>query len=534
MLAASGARHLPLSSHPVHCTVALLTLVVIILTPNIRLLPEAWTGALYNDKRLSEILLLCTYGLLLILSRTARTNWRGILAALPLTARAGFATVLGLGLLSALRAARPDAALLEVANVGLLFVLALGIASWVRDSGQGATRLFIYGIAAMALAYETRFLAVLLAMLVEHAPFSNHDLFPGFVNLRFFNQIQTWTLPLLALPFWLAGRSHSLRLIVFTGLVIWWLLLFISSSRGALLAVCGGAALTFAVFRQRSLPWLKIQSLAAMVALAVYFTFYQFVFLSPSSVGTYALPQQVAHVSGAHHALPQTIAGVFEDPHALPQRVTRIFEDPTRIRLLNDAWNMFLHAPLLGSGPMHYAYYFHDSYLHPHNSWAQLLSEWGLPATLLLLLLSFWGIAAWIKKARNAAPESNGHTHLVRVALLASLGGAALQSLVCGTIVMPLSQLLAACVVGLMLGDYLTLRTETVLHTSPQNRQDKIFVLSLATAVLALGSLSMLTLFDARGMSLRAAEQRAQASSIQQNPRFWLPGQLKYPAETAP
>lgn len=525
MLAASGARHLQLRAHSVHYTVALLALATIVLTPNIRLLPEAWTGSLYNEKRIWEVLLLCSYGLLLILSFQARTRWRTTLVALPLTARAGLASALALGLFSAILAPRPDAALLEVANVGLLFVLALGITTWVRDSGPGATRLFIFGLAAMALAYETRFLAGLLAMLVERASFSTHELFPGFVNLRFFNQVQTWTLPLLALPFWLAGRSRSLRFITFIVLAIWWWLLFISASRGALLAVCGGAVLTFAVFKQRSLPWLKIQSLAALIALAVYFTTYQFAFPPSPSTRAHALPQQEAYASGTHHALAQPVARVFEDTHALPQRVMRIFEDPTRIRLLNDAWNMFLRDPVLGGGPMHYAYYFHDSYLHPHNSVGQLLSEWGLPATLLLLLLSAWGMTAWRKKARNADPEGNGNMHLVRVALLASLSGAALQSLVCGTIVMPLSQLLAACVIGLMLGDYQAIRSETVPPTPPQNWQDKILRLSLGAAVLALGSLSMVTLSEARDMALRASDQ--QAPSVQHNPRFWLPGQLK-------
>jgi putative inorganic carbon (HCO3(-)) transporter len=516
----------------VHGAATLLAFAAIVLTPNIDLLPPAWTGSLYNEKRIWEVLLLCSYGLLLSLSFEARTRWRITLAALPPIARAGLASAFALGVFSAILAPRPDAALLEVANVGLLFVLTLGIATWARDFGHGSIRLFIYGLAGMALAYETRFLAGLLAMLVERASYSSHDLFPGFVNLRFFNQVQTWTLPLLALSFWLAGRSRPLRLIAFTVLAIWWLLLFISASRGALLAVCGGAVLTFAVFKQRSLPWLKIQSFAALIALAVYFTTYQFVSPPSPSTAPPALPQQEAHASGAHHALAQPVARVFEDPHALPQRVMRIFEDPTRIRLLNDAWNMFLRDPVLGGGPMHYAYYFHDSYLHPHNSLAQLVSEWGLPATLLLLLLSAWGLAAWIKKARTADPEGNGNTHLVRVALLASLSGAALQSLVCGVIVMPLSQLLAACVIGLMLGDYQALRSETVPHTPPQNRQDKILRLSLGAAVLALGSLSMVTLSEARDMALRAADP--QAFSVQYNPRFWLPGQLKSSGETVP
>lgn len=500
MLVAFGARHLPLSSHSAHCAVALLALAVVVLAPNIRLLPEVWTGSFYNDKRLAEVLLLCSYGLLLILSPTARVSWCGTLVALPLTARTGFAAILGLGLLSAGLAARPDAALLELANGVLLFVLVLGIATEVRETGQRTASLFVCGLAVMALAYETRFLAGLLAMLVEQASFSSHDLFPGFVNLRFFNQMQTWTMPLLALPLWLARRSLTLRSLVFTVLALWWLLLFIAAGRGALLAICGGATLTFVVFQKRSLPWLATQIFAAGTALVAYFAL-------------------------AHFALSSQAPS-----NALPQRVAHLFEDPTRLRLLHDAWDLFLHDPVLGAGPMHYAYYLHDSYLHPHNSLLQLLSEWGLPATLMLLLLSSWAISAWAREVRKTALESDELTVLTRVALFASISGAALHSLVSGIIVMPLSQLLAACVAGLMLGDYLSMRSDLLSKKPSHTNHDRVLVVGLAGAALALGALSATTLFQARDIQLHAQQYRMDGVFIQQhsfNPRFWLPGQLK-------
>jgi putative inorganic carbon (HCO3(-)) transporter len=505
------ASHIPLSAQSwVHGAAMLLSLSVIVLTPNIRLLPEAWTGSLYNEKRILEVLVLCSYGLLLILSPAARTRWMAVLTDLPRKARTGFALVLGLALLSAILALRPEAALLEVVNVSLLFVLTIGIATWVQDRGPGAMRLFVYGLAAMALAYETRVLAGLLAILVEGAPpFPTHALFPGFVNLRFFNQIQTWTLPLLALPLWLTGRSPLWRSIAFTVLALWWMLLFIAAGRGTLLAVCGGAALTFAAFQKRSLPWLKIQALAAGLASLAYFALIQFAFSSQASLGEQALPQRLVHA----------------------------FEDPARLRLLHDAWNLFLKGPIVGVGPMHYAHYFGDSSLHPHNSLLQLLSEWGLPATLLILALFLWGLSNWMKHMRNALRKREDHTTLVRVALLASIGGAALHSLVSGIIVMPLSQLLASCVIGLMLGDYLALRSCSASIHLKLDWRDRLLVAGLAASVLALGSLTTVTLFEAKDFSLRAAEQRAQTPFLQQpspNPRFWLPGQLRSSIETVP
>jgi putative inorganic carbon (HCO3(-)) transporter len=509
MPTASIARHLPLARDCIHTAAVLLVLTVIVLTPNALLLPEDLTGNPYNEKRIWAVLVLCSYGLLMILSRPARASWYATFAALHMAAKGGLGMMLVLGLLSAAVAARPDAALLEVTNLGLLFILAIGIATWAHETGPRSVWLFSCGFAAMALAYEARFLMGIVVMLVEQIIFSNHHLFLGFANLRFFNQVQTWTLPLLALPFFLAARFPVLRLIFFAGLSLWWLLLIVAASRGAFLAICGGAVITFAVFRQRSFPWIKLQLLAAGTALTVYFILNYFIFTSHSFSGEYALPERLADA----------------------------FEDPTRLRLLHDAWSLFVHDPILGSGPMHYAYYFRDSYLHPHNSLLQLLSEWGLPVTLLLVALSLWTMCSWVREASSAAPKSDDHTTLMRTALLASISGATLHSLVSGIIVTPLSQLLAACIIGLMLSDYLMLRSGAIPTRPLQRWKDKVLVVSLAAAVLALGSLSTLTLFQSRDITLRTMEYDLQTSPAWQatpNPRFWGPGQLNSVEKDSP
>lgn len=484
----------------IHASAALLTLAVIVLTPNASLLPEALIGNPYNEKRIWAVVVLCSYALLLILSQPARTSWYATFTALHIAVKGGMGMVLLLGLISTSVAARPDVGMIEVANLGLLFVLAIGIAAWSRKTGVLSVWLFSCGFAVMALAYEVRFLMGVLVMLVEQVTFADYHLFLGFANLRFFNQVQTWTLPLLALPFFLAARFPVLRIILFGCLALWWLLLIVAGSRGAFLAVCGGAIITSAVFRERSLPWLRLQVVAGGAALITYlFSNY---FAAPSSL--------------------------ISSKQALPHRLTGAFEDSTRLNLIRDAWDLFVHDPILGSGPMHYAYYFPDSYLHPHNSLLQLLSEWGLPATVLVVSLGLWAIAVWIKGTRKAALKSDDHMLLTRTALLASISGAALHSLVSGIIVMPLSQLLAACIIGFMLGDYLTLQSDSIPLRARHGWRDKVLVVNLAAAVLALGSLSTLTLFQAKELASNAKDHELQESFQRNppNPRFWGPGQL--------
>lgn len=481
----------------IHSVVTLFALGVVAITPNKSVLPLAWTGSLYNETRFLVVLLLCCYALLLILFPAARATWLTTFTCLPNHARLGFIAILFIGVLSSLLAARPEAGLLEVSNFALLYVLTIGIATWTRETKLAAMRVFIYGLMGMALAYEVRSLTGWIVMFVEQVRFSNSEFFPGFDNLRFFNQVQTWTLPLLGVGFWLVGRSSVLRSVAFTVLALWWLLLLIAASRGTFLAVCGGALLVLAAFGRRSLPWLKLQIFAAVAGGMAYFFF-----------------------------LSHTAAG----SAALPQRLAKAFEDPTRLELINKAWLLFLRDPIFGTGPMHYAYYYHDSFISPHNSLMQLLSEWGLPATLLLLVLGVRAIFAWIRHARDISLENNMPT-LFRVALLASISGAALESLVSGIIISPLSQLLAACVIGLMLGDYLSHRSHTIPAKPNDERANTLLLGGLITALFGLGGLSALTLFEAKDLQARAAEYYDQMPSEYRppNPRFWLPGQLQSP-----
>lgn len=93
-----------------------------------------------------------------------------------------------------------------------------------------------------------------------------------------------------------------------------------------------------------------------------------------------------------------------------------------------------------------------------------------------------------------------------------------LHSLVSGLIVMPLSQLLAACVTGLMLSDHLALRAMSTFASS-QKQHDIGFVTILAIATLTLGCLTIISFFEPKGSFSTVGQ-------VSHNPRFWVPGQL--------
>jgi O-antigen ligase len=124
-----------------------------------------------------------------------------------------------------------------------------------------------------------------------------------------------------------------------------------------------------------------------------------------------------------------------------------------RISLWKQAWSMIQTYPWLGVGPMHYAWYPNAIAAHPHNSILQLAAEWGLPATLLLLSLAVYGMFCWLQRFNPITLQATNNQHLA-VVLFFTLIANACYSMVDGVIVMPLSQVMMAVILGLMLGLY--------------------------------------------------------------------------------
>jgi hypothetical protein len=105
---------------------------------------------------------------------------------------------------------------------------------------------------------------------------------------------------------------------------------------------------------------------------------------------------------------------------------------------------------------MHFAWYNHtSSSAHPHNSVLQAMAEWGLPATLILLAISCYGIFCWLKRFNIASlqTETKLNSNLA-ITLFFTLITNAAYSLVDGVIVMPISQVMMFTFIGLMLGFY--------------------------------------------------------------------------------
>lgn len=379
-------------------------LVVLIgLLPALRVVPGLNP---FDGQRVIELAVLTGLGLWAGVSGAGAELWFRI----ERPARWGVLAVLGLGAVSAVTAPLPGAAVLEVIHLALVAVGALVLAEGLRKMGSGATPVVVASVVlGSALA-----LAGALVAYAMHLAGVGTPLFPHaglvFTHVRHFNQIQTWTLPLLALPV-LAARSRTMRALAFGLLAGSWMLLLASGGRASLLGMLAGMVGVAVLLGRRAWPWVRVQAGGAAVGGVLYGVLF-FV---------------VAHET---EGIASRIGGGMSD----------------RDRLWAVALDAIRDHPWLGVGPMHYAYRMPiNASAHPHNQPLQWASEWGLPAALLLMGMVGW--AAW-KGLKRMRAEHDAQRMPVAVALGAVWIGVAVVALFDGIFVMPVSQLFAVLIGG--------------------------------------------------------------------------------------
>lgn len=333
------------------------------------------------------------------------------------------AAALLLGAVSSVLAPMQRWAYVEWSLMTLLIALGFFVADLRRRCGERFDRILICALLFTATAFVLKVLAAYAAALVERLPLHIWWLLDGFSNPRFFGQFQSMTLPLLVLPAMLWARSPWLRAVLMMIPIFWWMLSFASGTRGTWLAMICSCAIVFMCARSGGFRWLKWQVGAILGGLVAYGLLF---FVVP---------------------------GLISVPVDTVNRLPDIANLSLRDVLWKSALGFVVSHPILGIGPMHFAYYPNPVAAHPHMSLLQWAAEWGLPSALLVLGLVLYAGTSYAHRMRATVAASD-ETNTLRLALLASLSAAAAHSLVDGVIVMPYSQTLLAILCGWALAIY--------------------------------------------------------------------------------
>jgi hypothetical protein len=326
-----------------------------------------------------------------------------------------------LGLASAISAPAPEWAFREIAVWSGMAVVALVVA----DANQHQLRNIAWAVAGGAALYGVCMLAFfLLGMALGHPPNLNWFI-RHYANYRFFNHVQTVVLPLLAM---IAATTpeRRLRAIAQVGLATQTALLLFLAGRGTLLAICVSTLLVVLLFGRASRGYLRQVAFGAVAGACLWLLVFR--------------------------ALPWAL-GL---PYGSELRVTETGSDSARWTLLSIAYQDIQRFPWLGSGPMHFAHALSHTTrgdaAHPHNIYLQVASEWGLPflAGVVVIAAMVLGRLVSAVRARANRDPASGRTGdaLMGTGLVAAVIAIAVDGLVSGNFVMPVSQVWIAVTLG--------------------------------------------------------------------------------------
>ncbi len=386
----------------------------------------------YDQHRIEQIGLLSTMVLGVL------TIWRQDMAQsitnLPLRARWAFAWAFGLGLLSVVIATYFRFAALEWATLLLLLGLVLVLGEQSRRDviwfDVWASRL----IMSLAVVIALKLLAGYLAAIISIGHLNTIMLFEGtFSNRRFFGQVASMVVPLLAYPLLRKVAPRIQRWGLYALLSVWWMLVIVSGTRGTWVAL-GVASVTLALVAwHASHRWLRIQLLTAMAGALLFCVMFVCVPL------------------------------LLDQGASVENRLSNLATLSGRHELWRLAWIQIAAHPWLGIGPMHFATIHNDFGAHPHNALLQLAAEWGIPATLGLVLPAVAGLLVLLADLRRPAVSHN----FLLVCLTASLLAAGVQSMVDGVIVIPYTQVWLVLISGWALGVHFRDKVQIVAASRP-------------------------------------------------------------------
>lgn len=468
----------------------------------------------YDSRRILVLILLGIIAIYFAIFHEARDRALALFQSFPKSIIITLGIFFFLGIISSATAAiSHKMAFLQVGNYFLLFMAMLLVAGLRMDYGEKFDRLMIFLLIAMMgvlclqslinygrLVYTTHIIkahyaaqASILLPRVHHFYWQKFTT-PSFQNIRFLSQFLTWTLPLYTTSMCLRFKfSKWLKPLFFVIISYMWLLVWLNDSRAVFLSLIVVLVLSLVLWHKKVKTYLLWQ-LATIVGAFVFW------FL-------------LIHL-GLHQ---KALATHLTDMSA-----------PARYALWMTCLNLMWHFPLLGTGPMQISYY--SAFIgHPHSALLQTGAQWGIPAMLCVAYIVISGFFKLLLATRKLADKYNNASAVIIIAVTLGVTMGLIDSFFSGTIVMPLSQITGAVLIGWALGIYwqsqrLKIEEKLALSTRHYHGFLLIFVL-IAVVMVAYGVFpTILNTTAYTKLYITEVCQPLKMMPCMINPAFWAQG----------
>jgi putative inorganic carbon (HCO3(-)) transporter len=394
-----------------------------------------------------------------------------------------------IGIASSLRLSHPAYALIDVSMMFVMMILVFVAASSRDLLGQRFDKWAVLLLVAMGFAVFSQEFMGFIAGWVIGSEFNYDQALVHFAHPRFYNQLQTWSIPVIAaLPLIFPGKRWvKYGCIALLGLQ--WFLVIALAARGTVVSLLGSMTFIALLLPAVRKYWVKYQLGGILVGIVLYSSI---LFLNS-------------------WFSPQSESGEFYAHSAGRSMMHRSGREVFWQLSVKDAQD----NPLLGTGPTQYAC---DSTLtlpaHPHSFPLRIMGEWGVVAILLVLALAIaigLGLLYHLKNP-NRIDSANSP---MKAILVTSLIAGALHSCLSGLLIMPASQVAMIIIGGWILS----------LTVSSQQRGKSTFT---STLLLSAGLLAAATQFIFAVIEIPLLPSRTSYSETYgpMMPRFWQDGRV--------
>lgn len=272
--------------------------------------------------------------------------------------------------------------------------------------------------------------------------------FEAFFNVRYFSNVQGWSLLLLPAAIHMLKGQRGWHLLAWLATALWWGLFYFSGSRSLLVAVLCGLLLCLLVFGPRH-AWWKTLFLSALYGLMVFLVIRGGLFLAGIEVASSLEFTRDWMAAGGRWKIWAFVGQ----------------------QVLQDIW----------TGPGNHLLACTDVFgvNHEHNVIMTLLAGWGLPVTLTAVGLVLWLLWRFIQTVRIPP----GTTDWLAMSLVAMWGTVLTEALFSSNYLNPISHLLAALMLGWTWG--IVASGGTMRRAEPIKARISLPVLAISLAALA-------------------------------------------------